>query len=321
MPLVSVLLPVHGAGKFLSESVRSVLDQTMSDFELLLIDDRADAEAKKLSRQLAQIDSRIRIVQTGYPGLPFALNTGITASSGKYLARLDDDDKMCPERLEEQLKVMARRTDLVCLGSQVGYFDAEGEIGISRLPLSDWQIRKEAVISNPMAHSSLLMKKSSVLEAGLYNESFTLSQDYELIARLLRVGKLENSKEALTHYRIHAEQISSARKLERHPYVLAALEFINHPNKDPSVKSQNVGRYIDSDNPEAFFLDQFGSKAHVAKSILSWRSAIESNSFSHKLISSLKATLNSPLISCKFIVSKVLTASFGVFSTLLYRHN
>jgi len=316
MPLVSVLLPVHGAGKFLSESVRSVLDQTMSDFELLLIDDRADAEAKKLSRQLAQIDSRIRIVQTGYPGLPFALNTGITASSGKYLARLDDDDKMCPERLEEQLKVMARRTDLVCLGSQVGYFDAEGKIGISRLPLSDWQIRQEAVISNPMAHSSLLMKKSSVLEAGLYNESFTLSQDYELIARLLRVGKLENSKEALTHYRIHAEQISSARKLERHPYVLAALEFINHPNKDPSVKSQNVGRYIDSDNPEAFFLDQFGSKAHVAKSILSWRSAIESNSFSHKLISSLKATLNSPLISCKFIVSKVLTATSSNASVL-----
>jgi glycosyltransferase involved in cell wall biosynthesis len=281
----------------------------MSDFELLLIDDRADAEAKKLSRQLAQIDSRIRIVQTGYPGLPFALNTGITASSGKYLARLDDDDKMCPERLEEQLKVMARRTDLVCLGSQVGYFDAEGKIGISRLPLSDWQIRQEAVISNPMAHSSLLMKKSSVIEAGLYNESFTLSQDYELIARLLRVGKLENSKEALTHYRIHAEQISSARKLERHPYVLAALEFINHPNKDPSVKSQNVGRYIDSDNPEAFFLDQFGSRAHVAKSILSWRSVIESNSFFHKLISSVKATLNSPLISCKFIISKVLTAT------------
>lgn len=316
MPLVSVLLPVHGAGKFLSESVRSVLDQTMSDFELLLIDDRADAEAKKLSRQLAQIDSRIRIVQTGYPGLPFALNTGITASSGKYLARLDDDDKMCPERLEEQLKVMARRTDLVCLGSQVGYFDAEGKIGISRLPLSDWQIRQEAVISNPMAHSSLLMKKSSVIEAGLYNESFTLSQDYELIARLLRVGKLENSKEALTHYRIHAEQISSARKLERHPYVLAALEFINHPNKDPSVKSQNVGRYIDSDNPEAFFLDQFGSRAHVAKSILSWRSVIESNSFFHKLISSVKATLNSPLISCKFIISKVLTATSSNASVL-----
>jgi glycosyltransferase involved in cell wall biosynthesis len=309
MAIVSVLIPFHGAAKFLSESVRSVLGQTMSEFELLLIDDRADAEAKKMSRQLAQIDSRIRIVQTRHPGLPFALNTGITASRGKYLARLDDDDKMCPERLEVQLKVMAGRPDLVCLGSQVTYFDAEGKIGISRLPRSDWQIRNEAVISNPMAHPSLLMRKSSVIEAGLYNESFTLSEDYELVARLMRVGKLENSKAALTHYRIHAEQISSARKLELHPYVLAALEFINHPNKDPSVKSQNVGRYIDSDNPEAFFLDQFGSKAHVAKSILSWRSAIESNSLSHKLLSSVKATLNSPLISCKYIISKVLTAT------------
>jgi len=309
MTIVSVLIPFHGAAKFLSESVRSVLGQTMSDFELLLIDDRADAEAKKLSRQLAQIDSRIRIVQTGYPGLPFALNTGITASRGKYLARLDDDDKMCPERLEEQLKVMAGRPDLVCLGSQVSYFDAEGEIAISRLPLSDWQIRKEAVISNPMAHPSLLMRKSSVIEAGLYNESFTLALDYELIARLLRVGKMENSKEALTQYRIHAEQISSARKLERHPYVLAALEFINHPPKDPSMKTQNVEDYIESEDPEAFFLDQFGSKAHIAKSILAWRSAIESNSFSHKLASSVKATLKSPLMSCKFIISKVLTAT------------
>jgi len=309
MTIVSVLIPFHGAAKFLSESVRSVLGQTMSDFELLLIDDRADAEAKKLSRQLAHIDSRIRIVQTRYPGLPFALNTGIMASRGKYLARLDDDDKMCPERLEEQLKVMAGRPDLVCLGSQVSYFDAEGKIGISRLPLSDWQIRKEAVISNPMAHPSLLMRKSSVIEAGLYNESFTIALDYELIARLLSLGRMENSKEALTEYRIHADQISSARKLERHPYVLAVLDFINHPPKDPSVKTQNVEDYIESEDPEAFFLDQFGSKAHVAKSILAWRSAMESNSFSHKLASSVKATLNSPLISCKFIISKVLTAT------------
>jgi len=320
MTIVSVLIPFHGAAKFLSESVHSVLGQTMSDFELLLIEDRADAEAKKSSRQLAKIDPRIRIVQTEYPGLPFALNAGITASRGEYLARLDDDDKMCPERLEEQLKVMARRPELVCLGSQVTYFDAEGKIGISRLPLSDWQIRKEAIISNPMAHPSLLMRKSSVIEAGLYNESFTLALDYELIARLLRVGRMENLKEALTQYRIHAEQISSARKLERHPYVLSVLEFINHPPKDPSMKTQNVEDYIESEDPEAFFMEQFGSKARVAKSILAWRSAIESNSFSHKLTSSAKATLSSPLISCKFIISKALTATSASPSSLKRRN-
>jgi glycosyltransferase involved in cell wall biosynthesis len=98
---VSVILPVYGVEKYIAEAVRSVLAQTFSDFELLIIDDGSPDRSVEICRQFT--DSRIRIIQQQNRGLSGARNTGIRYAKGEYLAFLDGDDLWAPEKLEKQV--------------------------------------------------------------------------------------------------------------------------------------------------------------------------------------------------------------------------
>ncbi|MFM1957935.1 MAG: hypothetical protein RI929_298 [Actinomycetota bacterium] len=229
MPEVSVLLPIHGTSPYLGDAIASVLAQDFGDFELLIICDRASSETLTLAQGASHADARVKVLVSEVAGLPSALNAGLRASQGPFIARIDADDLMVSNRLSSQVRHMRRDAKLVCLGSQVCYVGEKTQRS-SRLPIWNWQIRLHAKTSNPIAHPSLLMRREALVGIGGYNPEFILAQDYELLSRLTRLGKVRNSPQALTHYRVHQQQMSVARAVERLPYEIAAL-MANNQNR------------------------------------------------------------------------------------------
>lgn len=307
MVLISVLLPFHGKSPYLGEAIESVLDQTLPDFELLLIGDRAPTSSTKLVKSFEERDARIKVIKSNGAGLGAALNTGLSYSSGLYIARLDDDDTMSRTRLDRQYREMAADPSLVCLGSQVLYIKDGVDSSTSKLPLHDWQIRFESKISNPMAHPSVLVRKTSLYLIGGYHQDFTVAQDYEMYTRLMSLGRIRNLSKPLTRYRIHEDQISSKDVKFRLPFELAAIESRHSPKSSIEASSTLLEKYLDSVIPEATFIESCTAGKGQSSAILDLREAVVAIKLFERVRLVLRAFRNSFYLSFVFIFSKFMT--------------
>jgi glycosyltransferase involved in cell wall biosynthesis len=238
-PEVSVLLPCHGEAPFLAETLLSVLDQSFTNFELLIILDRASLATTEIARNFEQSDTRIKILNTKKFGISEALNLGIQFSTGKYVARIDSDDIMLNTRLEEQIKVFQSESNLVCLGTQVSVIDINGQfIRNTNYPLRDKSIRAALRIRNVIAHPSVMFLRSAVVEVGGYRSKFNGAEDYDLWLRIAKVGRLKNLNTPLTAYRTHPGQITQRnreRQLEIDSLVRESNEF-----GDASISNKRI---------------------------------------------------------------------------------
>ena len=192
-PLVSVIMPVFNCNPaFLRQSVESILRQTLANLELLLIVDVAGASLDKSMFDVLEefkTDSRLRImVNEGRRGFVEALNAGILASRGKYIARMDGDDISLPYRLELQIEAIEKeKVDFV--GGWAHVIDEEGGILGRLTPPTDGQtIRRMIMVHNPFIHSSVTFKKSILAHTGLYNPKLLGAEDYELWMRVISLG-------------------------------------------------------------------------------------------------------------------------------------
>lgn len=190
--LVSVIMPVkNGYSCFLKESIKSVLDQTLTQLELLLI---VDDDPQYLDEQLLEIlkefknDDRLRIVTNRKKGFVEALNTGIEVAHGKYIARMDSDDISFRNRLELQVETM-EKNGLDLVGGWAYVIDEQGKtVGKLTPPTNSKQIRKMIMVHNPFLHSSVIFKKSILKKTGLYNFALFGAEDYELWLRIVSLG-------------------------------------------------------------------------------------------------------------------------------------
>jgi len=191
-PLVSVIMPVFKCNPtFLRQSVESILTQTFASLELLLIQDVAESS---LDRSMFddledfKTDRRLRIVNERRRGFVEALNVGILASRGKYIARMDGDDISLPNRLELQIEAIEKeKIDFV--GGWAHVIDEEGGILGRMTPPTDAQtIRRMMMVHNPFIHSSVTFKKSILAHTGLYNPKLRGAEDYDLWMRVLSLG-------------------------------------------------------------------------------------------------------------------------------------
>jgi glycosyltransferase involved in cell wall biosynthesis len=207
MPLVSILLSVNNDETFVAEGVDSVLRQTVSDLELIVIDDAStDGTPQRLE---AFDDSRLAVLRNDEQvGLAASLNAGLARAQGRYVARLDADDVAYPNRLELQL---ARMDGLAILGTAIVDLDAQGRTGqLHRNPLGRCAVRWHSLFSSPFFHPTVLVDRDAL--GGLrYDETFLESEDYELWTRLLERGEGANLAEPLVAKRIHSGQASQRR--------------------------------------------------------------------------------------------------------------
>jgi glycosyltransferase involved in cell wall biosynthesis len=218
VPTISVLLPVYNARPYLDAAVGSVLMQGFRDFELIAVDDGSTDGSAALLHQYARMDSRVRVIERAHGGIAEALNDGIEAAGGEFLARMDADDISVPSRFEKQVGFLRQHPEVVLVGSRVLLIDPDGQtLFETEQPLEHQQIQ-HAILSGVgwvVVHSSAMMRTSAVCEAGGYRAELAPCEELDLLVRLSEAGHLANLPQVLLHYRQFEESASPAETAKR----------------------------------------------------------------------------------------------------------
>lgn len=201
-PLISILMPVYNAGDFLVAAIESIRNQTLKDWEFIVIDDGSTDESYKILKKYAEKDPRIKIFKfKKNKGLAFALNLGLNKVHGKYLARMDADDISLPKRLEIQLKYLKKNPQAVAIGSQVKLINEKGDfIGYKKFPTDPKKIYQMMGTMMAIQHPTLLTYTKIVKKCPYANH--TTAEDVSVFFKLLQYGIFLNTKEVLLKYRI-----------------------------------------------------------------------------------------------------------------------
>lgn len=214
-PRVSVVMPMRDASAFLDAAIVSVLTQTYTDFEFIIVDDGSRDESLWRARNHAAVDSRIAVIPRPSLGIVAALNLGIRQARGDLIARMDADDVAAPTRFAKQVALLTARPDVSVVGSFYTVIDNRGvSLRDMTLPAESDAIRRTLAICNCIAHPSVMMRRDAILAAGFYRDDFPLCEDYDLWLRLSETSNLLNLPESLLFYREHPAQWSW-RDLER----------------------------------------------------------------------------------------------------------
>jgi glycosyltransferase involved in cell wall biosynthesis len=207
-------MAVRNGVPWVRESVTSVLAQTASDLELIIIDDGSTDDTPEVLA--ACRDPRLRIERRPSTGLTRALVRALELARAPLVARLDADDMALPDRFERQLRFLREWPEVGLLGTGAREVDpAGGEVRIVRPPAADDAIRRALIRANPFVHSSVVMRRAVLDQAGGYDPSFPVAQDYDLWMRLARVTRLANLPEPLVIRRLAAGRVSTVRDNDR----------------------------------------------------------------------------------------------------------
>ncbi len=202
-PPVSILMPVYNAERHLDAAIDSILAQTYTDFELLIIDDGSTDKSLEIVRSYR--DKRIRILAAPHQGLVATLNAGLSEARGAFVARMDADDLSTPRRIEKQVEYLHRRPDTALVGSWARLVDEAGEpTGTCWAePIGGRHLYLGLCSSNQFIHGSTMFRRDAALAVGGYRAAFVTAEDYDLWLRLGEVGELANIPESLYLLRVH----------------------------------------------------------------------------------------------------------------------
>ena len=203
MPLVSVVMPVYNSAMYVEDSIVSILQQTMTDFELIVVDDGSTDESVDIIRKISD-DRIVLICNDRNRGISYTTNRALKAAKGKYIAHLDSDDLSLPNRLEEELNYLEKNPDVTLCGSNIEAFGDDQYITKS-VDDSD-KLWTEILFTSPIAHSTWMIRKSDM---PLYNETMTSSLDYELLLQLfIQKKKIGIVRQPLVRYRVRSNSVS-----------------------------------------------------------------------------------------------------------------
>jgi glycosyltransferase involved in cell wall biosynthesis len=191
-------MSVYNGEATLAKAIESVLQQSLREFEFIIIDDGSSDTSPQILEHYARQDSRIRVITQKNEGLTRALNRGIESCIAPYIARADADDQSLTDRLEKQVQYMNDHPDVVLLGSGAHLLNAQGNrYQTVFAPEDDKAIRRAMRKRNIFFHSATLIRSSAIHQVSGYDSEFVRSQDYDLWLRLLDVGQGANLPEAL----------------------------------------------------------------------------------------------------------------------------
>lgn len=204
---ISVLMPVYNAEKYLAEAIDSIIKQTYTDWELILINDGSTDGSEKIIEHYQ--DPRIKYHKNEQNlGLIRTLNKGIDLCQGKYIARMDADDIAFPERLNQQVGLMDAKSELILCGTNAIVIDEKGnETGKIVNPSSDTLLQISLLFTNPFIHPSIMIRKEK-LGVNRFEAEALHVEDFDFWIRLSSKGQLANVNQPLLKYRWHETNVS-----------------------------------------------------------------------------------------------------------------
>lgn len=209
-PVITVLMSVYNAERYVAEAIQSILGQTEGRFEFLIINDGSrDASGSILDRYAAQ-DARIRVIHQENRGLIYSLNRMLDEARAPLVARMDSDDVSRPERFAVQLAHMQANPQIAVLGTNTDELDADG----AYFPCSDFHpeqprdIRERLMVASAMCHPSVMMRRDVIRALGGYRAAFRHCEDYDLWLRVSEQHDMYNLPDRLFLYRRSPDQVS-----------------------------------------------------------------------------------------------------------------
>jgi len=199
---VSVVMAVYNEERFVCQAISSIVDQTFTDWEFIIINDNSKDATSEILSQYSK-NPKIRIIaHKQNKGLASSLNEGIDASYGKFIARMDGDDVSLPQRLERQVEYLLRHPNCAVVGTGTIYIDEDGNKLFKMIPPNNDSVLKRILESrSPFTHGSLMFNKKILIERGSYDSRLRGCEDYELLLRLSEKHEIASIDEKLFCWR------------------------------------------------------------------------------------------------------------------------
>lgn len=237
-PIVSVLLPAYNAENYISIAIESILKQTYTQFELIIIDDFSTDKTASIIKEFKKKDKRIVFFQNKKNlKLSKTLNKGIEMAKGKYIARMDADDWSFPKRLEKQVDFLEKNAEIGIVGGSMQIMDENGKVYSKRTyALNDYEIRKKIYLYSPFSHPTIMIRKSIIEKVGNYNSQFNPAEDYELYFRIGELSQFANLDCFLIKYRVVVNSMTtgSMKNMERKT-IEVRQKYFKNPLYKPSL--------------------------------------------------------------------------------------
>lgn len=227
-PRISVAMSVYNNARYVAASIESILSQTASDFEFLILNDGSTDASADIIESYARRDRRIRVVHQANRGLIPSLNLLIQMARAPLIARMDGDDISLPQRFERQLAFLMSNSDHGVVGTSTYDIDEEGRLAKhhDEYPLDHEGVVKDLERWSPLCHSSVMMRTEIVRAVGGYRGAYRHCEDYDLWLRLSLHTRLCSLAGQLHYYRRSPDQISSRHALDQQTG--AAIAWLAH---------------------------------------------------------------------------------------------
>lgn len=212
MPKVSMIMPVYNSEKYVGAAIESVLRQTLTDFELIIIDDCSSDKSAEIIQSYK--DNRIVYIHNATnQGFLYGLNYGMDIAKGDYYARLDNDDICYPTRLEKQVKFLETHKEVALLGTRKDLLIDGKIVHEKELPIATPEELKFSLLFGNycMAHSSFMMPMEVLRKNYVRYETFLQTPDHHIQLTMAKLGKIAMLEEPLIAWRIHPEQSTQIR--------------------------------------------------------------------------------------------------------------
>ncbi len=244
---VTVIMPVYNAGAYIKEAINSILEQSFTDFELLIIDDGSTDNSLLIIESFK--NSKIRLLQNNTnQGLVFTRNRGIEEAKGEYLAWLDADDYAMPQRLEVQITYLEKYKNIALLGSYADYMYENGEVYYTVMPKTDSKtLGIWLLFQNCFPQSSVIIRKTALFSPInlRYREGFPPAEDYDLWVQLAYYQQVANLPEILIRHRKHKESTSQKMSIAQENNILKILTYqLENLGITPTTEELNLHRKI-----------------------------------------------------------------------------
>jgi len=251
---------VYNGAEFLRDAVESILDQTLGDFEFIIINDGSTDDSMSILREFS--DARLRIYENQEnEGLTCCLIKGCNEARGEYIARMDADDISCPQRLEKQVDFLDANPDYGAVGCGCYFIDSEqNTFGEILYALEHEEILGLMETKNPMVHGSTMFRSKTYHDIGGYREFFQHTQDYDLWLRFCEKTRMANLPDFLYKHRHHDARVFVTNLKSQYMFSNLARKFAEMRSKsgqDPLMMKDydEIERIIQEMSPKGFLAE------------------------------------------------------------------